>query len=289
MQCVLGTAGVQLLEHARGAHHEDARVPEVLAAREVLLGRRGVGLLDELRRPVRQRASPLELRQRLGCADVAVARLGTSGVDADGDDVAVLGSGDRCVDRVCPHVPVFEQVVAGKHHHDRVGVLGGERRRGKRDRGRRVLGQRLLDVADRMQCGIGLGREVVAKLVEEPLVGGDHHRGAPLGKREDPMHRLRDERLGPKHREQLLGIELARQGPEALAATAGEDDGVDLGHAYSPPSGAAPAFSQRRILSRLSRNASPYSASPRPIMTFASSQEITLPVSNPSSGSTTTA
>ena len=71
------------------------------------------------------------------------------------------------------------------------GSSATKRGRGQRDRRRGVLGQRLLDVAHRVQLGVGLRREVVAQLVEEALVGRDHDRGAALGERQDAVDGLR--------------------------------------------------------------------------------------------------
>ena len=98
------------------------------------------------------------------------------------------------------------------------------------------FGERLLDVAHRVQLGVVLRREVVAQLVEEALVGGDRDRRAALGEGQDAVHGGRDERLGAEHREQLLGVELARQRPEALAAAAGKDgrSQVGFGHGCVP-------------------------------------------------------
>ena len=217
------TCGVEFLEHARRLHHEDAGVPEVLSAGEELLGDAASGFSTNSAATCGVTVPTANSGKRLAGADVAVAGLGAGGLDADRHEVAVGRDRGRRVDAVGPHLAVLEQVVAGQHRHDRVRVLGGEDGGRQRDGGRGVLGQRLLDVAHRVQLGVVLCGEVVAQLVEEALVGGDADRGAALGEGQDAVHGGRDERLGPEHRQELLGVELARQGPEALAAPAGQD------------------------------------------------------------------
>ena len=147
-----------------------------------------------------------------------------------------VGSCCHCgADAVGPDIVVLEQVVAGQDRHDRFGVLGEEDRSGEGDGGGGVLRERFLDVAHGVQLGVGLGREVVAQLIEEALVGRDDDRRAAVGEGQDAVNGGRDQRLRAEHRQQLLGIEFARQGPESLAAPARENgrSQVRRGHGES--------------------------------------------------------
>src|SRR5207237_3669380 len=72
------------LEPDGSAHREDAAIPQVAAARNVLARGGGIGLLDE-----RLDIAHARLAESAPGADIAVARLGGARRHAEGDDVAL--------------------------------------------------------------------------------------------------------------------------------------------------------------------------------------------------------
>src|SRR3546814_9278319 len=80
----------QFIEVSARAEHKDATVPAIVAVPQELLGRRGVGLLDE---PLHLETT-VELR---AAADVAVSGFGSRRRDPERDQPVVLRDRKRAV------------------------------------------------------------------------------------------------------------------------------------------------------------------------------------------------
>jgi len=143
----LGQLGEQLI----GAGDEHARVPEVVARRQV--GGRGgeIGFLDE-RVDEMGVARALD-RQRRPAADVAEAHRGLARRDADGRDVARPGDGHGLLDRLAEPLAVGDDVVRRERADDDPGVTAVQDGRREADRRRRVLRLALEDDVDLGQLG----------------------------------------------------------------------------------------------------------------------------------------
>ena len=116
---------------------EIAAVPEI-AIRHVGRGGRCIGLLHE--RLDRAHGRAVEL---LAGTDVAVARRGIGGLDAEGDDPALGGGAGGAPAGFAELVGLADDVVGREHEHEGIAVARGREHGGDRDRGAGIAAHRL--------------------------------------------------------------------------------------------------------------------------------------------------
>ena len=202
-------------EHVR-APDEHAAVPEVLPARQVLLGVGAVRLLGEVRHPVEP--GP-HLRAAL---DVAEVGLGAGGADAEGEQHALAPGGLEGPAGVGDEgVHVVDEVV-GREHHEGAGAAALEPRGRRADGRRRVARDGLADDGHAGALGAH-GLDQVARGEDEHALARDQAQGA--------VERGAEQGAATAgQREELLRPFGTAPWPEALAAAPGQDqDGVVLG------------------------------------------------------------
>ena len=160
--------------------------------------------------------------EQLAALDVAVAGLGASGLDAEGDQGRgiVLDHRDRGADGAQEGLGRLDDVIGGHDDHGAVGVFLADDPGGQADAGRRVaragLGDDVLRRDSRELGAGGLG-----------LVGtGDDQDALPGHQGLDPGHRLLEHRRVAVEAEQLLGPVAPALGPEPSAAASRHDDRV---------------------------------------------------------------
>jgi hypothetical protein len=197
-------------------HQEDARVPQVAALGQHRLRGPKVGLLAEAfqrhRRAVLGRAVELQ---------VAISRLGTVRSGAERHESA--GSGRF---RAAQHGPakgldVTDDVIGGRHQNQRLGGVLEHQGRGQDGR-RRVTADRLDHHACVPQAQVG---GLVGGQEPERVTG--HHQGGGETFGGEPRQRHLVERLVRDQGRELLGICLARDGPQTCAGAAAKDDRMD--------------------------------------------------------------
>ncbi len=217
---------LQLGQDGARRQQEDAAVPVVVAALDVGLGGGEVGLLDE------GLDLPCGAAQRLAAPDVAVARRRRVRLDAEQHQGALASGGQARVDGG-EEVGLRRDGVVGRHDEDQgVRVLGAGQQGGAGDGGGRVPGGGL-------QHDGGRRRADLAQLLgdDEAVlgVGHDHDRMEAL-RIPDPQGGLLQHGARPGQRQELLGIALARERPQAGARTARQDHGIDLPRHARPES-----------------------------------------------------
>ena len=211
-----GRVGERLLcggEHLRGVlakfreeglrlEAEDAAVPVEVACEQVLLGGRQVGLFHEA------------LHVLAVGLDVAVARLGARGRDAERHEVTRLGEFLRTEEHLLVLFLLTNHVVRRGDEHDGLRVHG---KACDRDRGRGVAAH---GFQQELAAVHAFHLELVLR--EEELVGvrDDKLRLADGGVRDD---RLAEQGLPVKERGELLGHQGTAHGPKARARTTTED------------------------------------------------------------------
>jgi len=181
---------------------EDAAVPVEVAREQVLLGGRQVGLFHKA------------LHILAVSLDVAVARLGARGRDAERHEVTRLGEFLRTEENLLVLVLLADHVVRGRNEHDGFRIHG---KACERDRGCGVAAH---GFQQELAAGHAFDFELVLR--EEELVGvrDDELRLAHGGVRDN---RLAEQGLSVKERCKLLGHQGTAHGPKARARTATED------------------------------------------------------------------
>ena len=154
-------------QHHLGAEHEVAAVPEI-AVGDIARGGRRIGLLDEGfdladRAPVLRRLRP----------DIAVARSGIGGLDAEGDDGARHRRRQRGAARSGELLGVGDEMVGGDHQQDGRGIVLHGELGGGGDGGRGIAALRLQDDGGLDAAGARLLGDDEAELG----IGDDHRRG----------------------------------------------------------------------------------------------------------------
>ncbi|MOA02325.1 hypothetical protein D3C78_1217720 [compost metagenome] len=196
---------LELLQIAAGAEHEHAAVPEIVAAGQVVAGGGQVRLLDEA---VNCKAAGTHGGALL---NVAVAGFRVGGDDAEGHQLAGGGQRQCGLDAGMEGRHVLDQVVGGEHQQDRIVGLGDRLQRRQGD-GRRSV------AADRLKQDAGALHTQLAQLLgseEAVLLVADQPRQADIQSIQTLDGRLQHGQLGIGQRQKLLGIELARQRPQA--------------------------------------------------------------------------
>ena len=204
--------------HDVPAPHEDAGIPVGAALGDQLGGSLRRGLLLEARHSIRGPAS-VHSSRALG-DDVAVARRGLGGLDAERDHVTARGSLDGRLESSQVAGPVADGLVGRKDDHDLV-VRAVDGLRGQRHGGRGVAPDGLTqDVA----CGDA--RDRLADQVGVAHVGDDEDVGQLDEWREPRRGRRQQAATVLQQRQERLGLAIAAERPESGAPSPGHDDGV---------------------------------------------------------------
>ena len=226
----------------------------MLATRDVGLGGVAIGLFDE--GIDRHRGTAVGRR-----LDVAVARLGARGHDAESHQATVPGCLDAAADRRPEGLHVTDHVVGGHHQQQRVFVVLCRHAGCKCHRGRRVAADGLEQDARRHADGRHLlgDQEPVRLVADHEALGRRARHAVHAGRRLLQHGRLADQR------QKLLGVHRARRGPEARPRAATQNHGPDDSHAFLAT---GTTFSLTRTLSVLRLpywGATSATLSPRPI------------------------
>jgi hypothetical protein len=221
---------LQLGEVGVGAKQKHAAVPVIAALCQVTLGGAAVGLLDE----ALQRAHPG--RDLAAGLDVAIAGFRQRRHDAEGGEFAVSGGGHRCGDGAREGAHIQDHVIRGQHQQQGIAApMPGDLQRRQRD-GRGGVARRRLE----QDAGCAAGAARLFRHQEAVLLARHHQRRAGLRDFAQAQEGLLQQRTLAGQVEKLLGMQLARQRPQARAGAAGQQDGDD--HAANA---SAPAFSAR--------------------------------------------
>jgi hypothetical protein len=209
------------LEPGRGAQQEDAAVPEVAPAGNIVGGRGGVGLLAEGAdgaRGVGRRVTSADFCSR--GLDIAVTGLGTIRNDAESDDRPGIGRRQAAQDRGLKRGGVADMVVRRRGQQHGIvaiaaGVEGGN-------------SQRRSGVAAKRFKQQGPGREPeFAQLLggdKAILFVADDDRRANWQSGQS-LEGVLQQAVATDQGLQLLGMLFARNRPQARARAAAEDDG----------------------------------------------------------------
>ena len=200
---------LELRKVAAGTEHEHAAVPEVLAGGDVGLGAGEIRLLDK-------GGDTVDSTLRFAAPDVAIAGLGLVRHDAEGDELAVARCAKADLDRLVEALDVADHVVGRHHQQHRIGTVrrsrADRRQRGHRDGRRRVTADGLEDDRRRLAAHPAqlLGDDEAMLLVAD----NDSWFG---GKPRESPDRVLDHRQFADQGQELLGVEVARQWPQAGA------------------------------------------------------------------------
>ncbi|OPZ60582.1 MAG: hypothetical protein BWY87_00380 [Deltaproteobacteria bacterium ADurb.Bin510] len=198
------------------APHEHAGVPEIAAA-QVGLGPGLVGLLMEgLDAPEFIAGRRID---RLVRRDVAEAGFRIAGPDADRhQQVGMLEAAGACkAQGFNEALGRSDQVIGWQHGHDGLGVVKRDAAGREGDAGRGIATAGLGHNVSRRQLG-----QIEPDLGDDRL-RGDHVDILGLGQFAGPQEGLAQQGRLAVELEQLLGLVLARKGPETLAASARHD------------------------------------------------------------------
>ena len=120
--------------------YEDARVPEIVAFRDVFLGRRFVGFLEKGIDGERRALEPFEIA---AAADVAVTGMRTGGLDAEQHELARRCHFSGATHGLGEFLRLLDRMIGGHDDDDAVGVLAGDLQGRDRNGGRCVARDRL--------------------------------------------------------------------------------------------------------------------------------------------------
>ncbi len=212
MQCL------DRLHPDRGAHHEDAAVPPVVATGHVLRGKLDRRLLDEALHMTHA------VGQQLAKLDVAIARVRPGGRHAKGDDGPLVGMRGRDRQRPVKGAGIGNRVVGRHDHQDCVLAAGQRQRCGQRERGRRIAPGRFHHQPALHAAGLQLfaGDEAMLVAADDDGVGLDLVTG---GEALHAQQRGLQQRVLADQVDQLLGEMFSRQRPQPRAGAAGQHHG----------------------------------------------------------------
>ncbi len=221
----IGVVLLQLFQETAGAEQEDAAVPAVVAGGHVFGGGDGIGLLDEA----------LDAGYALGQTvvgaglDVAVTGLGRGGRNAEQHHLATLGGGGGLLQGDLEFGFVLDHVIGGQHQHQVV-LAVSDQLHGSDGHGRRgVATEGLHD--QRLRLALD-GLELLFHQVTVFGVADDD--GAiDAALAAQAIDGLLEHGLFAGQGQELLGVKLAREGPESRAATTGQDDGNHGRYSFS--------------------------------------------------------
>ena len=201
----------QLLQIGRRPKQEHAGIPQVVAALQVSLGGIQIGFFDEA---VQGEAV---LPEGGTAAHVAVAGFRVSRHHAKCHQTPFAGQGQRRDNRPGKGLDIPDQVVRGQHQQQCLRVTGqlAQGRQSHRRRGVAALG------LEQQRAGPEVDLAQLFGHHETVLLVADHHRRRSrqvVGARQGG---LQHGQL-PHQRQELLGVKLAGDGPEAAAYTAAQ-------------------------------------------------------------------
>ena len=209
------------LEPDRAADRENPAVPQVGPGSGVALRRFGIRFLDERIDPVGGRSKP---GGKLGPGPhIAVAGLRRRGWNPEGDHPAPRRERRAAAHRLVKGGPVGDDMIGGHHQQHRVALRGGMQR-GEGQRRGRAAARRLEDDCPRLRPDPAqlIGHQKAILLVAQQQRCGIERQAL------EPPRRFLEQAQLPVQRQQLLGVLLARQRPQARAGAAAEYDGLDL-------------------------------------------------------------
>ena len=218
---MLGQELLELRQDRLGPPEENAGVPEEPPAIHVLLRRGLVGLLAELFYAIDLLVA--DHADGLAPLDIAKARVGPLGLDADRDEaVGRAGGFDGRQGVLAEGLGRLDPVIGAQRHQHRRGILVGHQRGGEADARRAVaphgLGDNVL-LGQHRQGLLGGGRVVG---------GGDDQHALGRHHRQHALDGLLDERAPARQRQQLLGPLLPAQRPKPRAGPAGHNHNIGI-------------------------------------------------------------
>ena len=119
----VGGVLLQGFQHGAGGKAEHARVPQVVAGGQQLLGLRAGGLLDEADHVAAAAGLLAHGRDGFAGFDVAVARFRSGGLDAEGDEMPLGSQHGGLADSGAEQRFIADQMVSGHHQHQGVGAV----------------------------------------------------------------------------------------------------------------------------------------------------------------------
>ena len=114
---------LQGFQHGAGGKAEHARVPQVVAGGQQLLGLLAGGLLDEADHVTAIAGLVTRARDGFAGLDVAVTRFRGRGLDAEGDQIPLGGQCGGLADGGAKQGLVADQVVGRHYQHQGVGAV----------------------------------------------------------------------------------------------------------------------------------------------------------------------
>ncbi len=207
----VGRVLLEFFEVATRREQEHAAVPVAIAGVDKTLRSRRVGFFNEL-------CNRIHGRLARATADVTIARLGTGRHHAESDQLALLSGRHRACDRRNEGARIADHMIGRQHQQQRV-VASGERRERNGRRGVAADGFQHDCLRRHVDLAQLLGDREAMRLV------ADHDRRLKFGEPDHAQCRLLQHRARTRQRQELLGVQLARQRPEAGSGAAGEDYG----------------------------------------------------------------
>ena len=211
----IGAEFLQLFQIAAGAEHEHAAVPVKVPGKQIVFSGIKIRFLYELGHLVAARP--------FGSAflHVAIACLGMGRHDPKADQLACFGKGQGGADALAEACFILDEVVGGQDQQHRILPVRHRLQRSKRNCRGGITAHGLeqnLSVFH-VQLAHLLGSNETVFLVTDQPGQLDIETFQTLDRGLQHGHR----RIG--QRQELLGIELARERPEARAGAARHDDG----------------------------------------------------------------
>lgn len=218
----VGLEAGECLEPDAGAHHEDAGVPQVLAAGDVFGGAGGVGLFDK---GVELAGAGGTGHEAAG-AQVSVAGFCPVGDDAEGDECAGFGLGQAFAHGGEEGGGVGDDLVGRHHQQDGVAPFLGGDEGGELHGGGGVAAHGLEHDA---VCAFADLAQLLGNDEAVFFVGDDDGAGGFNAETVEPARGDLQQGFGAGERQELLGVGFAGGRPQAGAGTTGEDDGLEHG------------------------------------------------------------
>lgn len=228
--CQHGAVAAELAEDGGDGPDEHACVPKEIALADEVLGQIRVGLFTEAGDFPDGEVIQAADAGAATALDIAVAGAGPGGGDAHGDEAAAVFGGEGGIgEHALKLGMILNEVIRREHDHGGGGIAGDDPADGESDGrsgvalfglGDDVFRWEILDQSTHGGLLLLVGQDEDVFLGHESVqtVDGELEQG-----------------LFAKELEELLGLGVATDGPEALAATAGQDEGITffgfgLGH-----------------------------------------------------------
>ena len=220
----IGGVFAERLDHVRRAGQKDPRIPQILARGEHLRRLRRIRLFDEADQ-IDGVIIRIGGRRQL---QIAVTGFGAVGGDAEGHDLALRDRRKPAHDGRAEGIGIRDRVVRGRDQHDRIGLMRHQIQRRRQHGGGGIAALRF----DHHSAGIDADLLQLFDHDEAEIRAGHHQRRGkmlPFGRGfgGEAQGGLLEQRLLAQKRGELLGIRLARQGPQPGARAAAEKNGND--------------------------------------------------------------